>query len=179
MTVNVQQDTAEERGEVTPEAAVEEIALEEAANEKLVPVSEAIRYRKRAQTAEQKLSEVQARLAALQDQVEEANQTVSQLERRQQIDALLAESDAIDLEAARLLTERVVETMDEPDVQMAVRDLRRHKPYLFRQRLSMGHGAMAPRVGDGDDAVADDAAERAMHSGDRRDLLAYLRLRRK
>lgn len=178
MSTTVQPDTqATQTPEEMPEVA-QDAATEDAASEKLVPVSEAIRYRKRAQTAEQRLGDVQAQLEALQGQLDAAHQTVGHLERRQQIDALLAESDAIDMEAARLLTERAVAQMSEPDVKLAVRDLRRHKPYLFRQRMAGGHGAMAPRLHD-DEALADHAAEQAMHTGDRRDLLHYLRLRRK
>lgn len=148
--------------------------------DRLVPVTEAIRYRKRAQAAEQRLNELNERLEQLQGELGEAHQTVEHLERRQQIDALLAEADAIDIEAARLLTERAVEQMSEPDVQLAVADLRRTRPYLFRHRSTDGSGAMAARFGSTDSppAVAEQAAQRAVTSGDRRDLLDYLRLRR-
>lgn len=144
---------------------------------KLVPVTEAIRYRKRAQAAEQQLGDLTTQLESLQGQLTSAHQTVEQLERRQKIDALLAESDAIDIEAARLLTEKIVTDMDEPDVAEAVDDLRRHKPYLFRQQLAMGT-AMAARIENEPD-VADQAAQQAMTTGSRRDLLQYLRMRRK
>lgn len=149
-------------------------------DDKLVPVTEAIRYRKRAQAAEQQLNELNSRFEQLQSELGEARQTVEQLERRQQIDALLAEADAVDIEAARLLTERAVEQMSEPDVQLAVADLRRTKPYLFRQGRAEGGGAMTARFGSvaGDPPEAEEAAQRAAISGDRRDLLDYLRLRR-
>ncbi|MEX0745373.1 MAG: hypothetical protein WD118_07195 [Phycisphaeraceae bacterium] len=147
--------------------------------DKQVPVSEAIRYRKRAQVAEQQLGDVQTQMQAMQAKLDQAQQTVTHLERRQRIDALLAESEAIDLDAARLLTERAVQEMDEPDVQAAVADLRRHKPYLFRKRISEGNGAMAPRLSDDAMPEAEDMAHRAATSGDRRDLLRYLRLRRR
>lgn len=129
----------------------------------------------------------------LQRELDEARQTIAYLERRQSIDSLLRDADTIDLDAARLLTERVVSAMDEPDVAMAVEDLKRHKPYLFRQPPDPsaglpqdftgggsgsggGSGVMGPRV-ESDPAL--DAADQAMRTGSRRDLLAYLRLRRR
>ena len=147
--------------------------------DKLVPVTEAIRYRKRAQVAEQRLTDVQAQLDAAQRRAEQAEQSIDVLERRQRIDALLAEADTIDLDAARLLTEAAVQAMDEPDVEHAVADLRRHKPYLFHpEHDAVGGLALAPRIEGADDPLAR-AAEQAQHSGDRRDLLRYLRLRRR
>ncbi len=116
----------------------------------------------------------------LERELAEARRTIEHLERRQRIDALLAEADAIDLDAARLLTERAVETMDEPDLALAVKDLKRHKPYLFRRPAPPWSGStMSPRSdGEGDD-LATAAASRAAQSGARRDLLDYLRLRRR
>jgi len=147
--------------------------------DKLVPVAEAIRYRKRAQSAEQQLGDLQAQLTEAQQRFEQAEQTIDSLERRQRIDALLAEADAIDIDAARLLTEAAVQTMEEPDVDEAVQDLRRHKPYLFHPDASGAQGlALAPQIEGQDDPLAQ-AAEQAQHSGDRRDLLRYLRLRRR
>lgn len=159
-----------------------DLAVSDAATpsqERLVPVTEAIRYRKRAQSAEQQLSDLQARLQESQQRYEQAEQAIHSLERRQKMDALLTEADAIDLEAARLLTEAAVQGMQEPDVAVAVDDLRRHKPYLFRDHADMPGGlALAPRLEGVDDPLAQ-AAEQAQHSGDRRDLLRYLRLRRR
>lgn len=147
--------------------------------DKLVPVGEAIRYRKRAQTAEQQLEEIREELRTAQMKLTEADQTITGLERRQKVDALLADADAIDLETARLLTERAVSLMDEPDVELAVSDLRRHKPYMFRRITASGVSAMAPSIGPDGHDPAEQAAEQATQSGDRRDLLRYLRLKRR
>lgn len=149
-----------------------------ASPDKLVPVAEAIRYRKRAQVAEQSLAALRGELDQAQQRCEQAEQTVSDLERRQRIDQLLSEADAIDVDAARLLTEVAVQGMDEPDVAEAVDDLRRHKPYLFHAGIDEPGGlALAPQLDGVDDPLAQ-AAEQAQHSGNRRDLLRYLRLRR-
>ena len=170
-------DTASVTSQTSAEAEASSNGVDAETSDKLVPVTEAIRYRKRAQAAEQKIGDLNTQLEQLQQQLDEAQHTVTHLERRQQIDALLAEAEAIDLETARLLTERAVEQMSEPDVSLAVDELRRNKPYLFQHSTDTNSGAMAAR-----DAAnvtgAEQAAEHAARSGDRRDLLHYLRLRR-
>lgn len=148
------------------------------ASERLVPVTEAIRYRKRAQAAEQQLGALKAQFDQQASQISEANDTISRLERRQRIDALLNDADAVDLGVARLLTEQAVADMDDADVEEVIDDLRRHKPYLFRQR-SLTSPAMAPRLTESGHDPVDHAAERAVNTGSRRDLLDYLRLRRR
>lgn len=160
--------------EVTPV----ETRITSTESDKLVPVTEAIRYRKRAQAAEQQLSELQGKLKNVEAELSKTQQTIAYLERRQKIDALLADADAVDFEVARLLTEAAVETMDEPDVALAIEDLRRGKPYLFRQRAAASAAAMSARARGGVSPSTIEAAQAAAASGDRRDLLQYLRLRR-
>ncbi len=154
-----------------------------AAAERLVPVSEAIRYRKRAQAAEQQLEQSAEQLRDLETALDEARQTVTHLERRQRVDALLAEAGAIDLDVARMLTEAAVEVMDDADVESAVDDLRRDKPYLFRKSRTNGHGApaghaMSAHVRDDASDDTDVALNEAATTGNRQALLRYLRLRR-
>ncbi len=148
-----------------------------ASDQPTVPVAEALRYQQRAREAQQQLEALGAEQAQLRQQLDESRQTIASLERRQKIDQLLAESDTVDLAAARLLTEAAVADMDEPDLQLAVQDLRRSKPYLFHAapRLS----TLAPALDPPHTAPEEDAAARAAQTGDRRDLLTYLRLRRK
>jgi len=177
----VQQDTAihESEGEVSPaEAEVDGgVSQSGAAGEKQVPVSEAIRYRRRAQQAERELQEARAKMTGLEAQLKESRAAIDALDRRQKAAALLAEAEAVDMEAAMLLTEAAVAQMEEPDVTAAIGELRRRRPYLFRQRRN-GAAAMAARVGDGEDEALDTLAAEASASGDRRDLLRYLRMKR-
>jgi len=109
-------------------------------------------------------------------ELSQLRQTVSSLERRQKVDALLSDAEAVDFEVARLLTEAAVEAMDEPDVAIVVEELRRSKPYLFRRR-DVGASAMGPKSRHVVEHC-DEAAAVAAQTGDRRDLLRYLRLRR-
>ncbi|NJL31008.1 MAG: hypothetical protein HC898_04920 [Phycisphaerales bacterium] len=107
----------------------------------------------------------------------QSQQTLARLERKQRIESELAEEEALDVEAARLLTEAAVQQMREPDVRLAVADLKRHKPWLFRQRQVAGAKAMPARQQRMDKPQVEQAAEQAASTGDRRDLLRYLRLR--
>jgi len=183
MTTNETNETVEQRGgastaQSAPEGA-EANGETEAASQRVVPVGEAKKYRKRAQQAEQSLTELQQELQTKSQRVTELEQTIDDLERRSAIDQLLVEAEAIDLEAARLLTAAAVEQMDEPDVAEAVAELRRSKPFLFRRNGSAAT-AMSARA-DGSrraDDAADHAAAEALATGDRTDLLRYLRLRR-
>jgi multidrug efflux pump subunit AcrA (membrane-fusion protein) len=152
-------------------------AEDAAANPRLVPVTESIRYRRRAQAAEQQLQELSKKLAESKQELDAAREDLQSLERRQRIDQLLMESDAVDLEAARLLTEIAVQQMEEPDVQIAVSELRRRKPFLFRRTSSGAGSSMSPKP-RGHGHTLDDAAGEAVTTGNRRDLLRYLRLRR-
>jgi hypothetical protein len=103
--------------------------------------------------------------ATLQADLAAARETIRALERRQKIDAALADSDPIDTEVARLLTEAAVAGMDEPDVKLAIEDLRRQKPYLFRRREA-GPAAMPARTPRPPQSLtADAAAKRAIETG--------------
>ncbi|MEM6333744.1 MAG: hypothetical protein AAF823_10445 [Planctomycetota bacterium] len=144
--------------------------------ERLVPVAEAIRYRRRAQSAEQQLSDTAQQLKQLEHDLTAARQTITDLERREAITDRLREAGAVDLDVARLLTEVAVAGMPDADVRLAVDELRRDKPYLF-QPAPAPRRAMGARLPEPDPAA--DAAERAEQTGDRRDLMTYLRLRRR
>ncbi len=142
-----------ERGDTEREAAATIVAAGEA----------------RIQTPEEKVAELEAQLAA-------AREAIDASERRHAIDMALVEADAIDLESARLLTEMAVARMDEKDVALAVSDLRKRKPFLFRERGTVTLGAaMGATAGAAHPA---DAARDEAKSGDRRALLKYLRARR-
>ena len=129
-----------------------------------MPVSEAIRYRKCAQLAERQLEEAR-------DEIERLQKELNLVRNNNRVEALLREADAIDMGAAKLLTEAALYAMDEPDVVQAVEDLKRHKPYLFKPNPD--------RHTEGDLTDLQQASDIAKQSGDRRDLLRYLRLKRR
>lgn len=172
-----------------PEAAPEEHVEQETPGasppphetEKLVPVAEAIRYRKRAQAAEKILGDLQRDLEAKTALLEQREQTLASLERARELDELLVEADAVDLETTRLVAQSALGEMDEPDVTSVVEALVRRKPFLFRTRV-VRNGASSPHAvvtGDAIPSELEHAAMAAGTSGRRADLLRYLRLRRR
>lgn len=180
-TEAIQQDTKLTEAHETPIDAEDpgQAGDAQAETEKLVPVSESIRYRKRAQAAEQQVQSLQGELDQIRQSLNETQAQLATAERRQRIDQLLIESEAIDLEAARLLTEAAVAQMDEADVAEVVAELRDRKPYLFRSHQGRSTtGSMGSRPNNGATDTREEAAAVAADSGDRADLIRYLRMRR-
>ena len=105
------------------------------------------------------------------------------------IERELTAARAVDLETACLLTEAAIGEMDEPDVVLAVRELKSRKPFLFS---GVSHGidggagygngsAMSAVAGNGTGTSGHglgQLASSARSSGDRNELLRYLRARR-
>lgn len=164
-----------------PEASSKEsqAAPEQAA--RLVSVSEAIRYRKRAQAAERELAETKERLDEVTRQAQTAQQRLAQSDRRAAIDRGLIESGAADLEAARLLVEAALNE-GEADVAGAIEGVRRQQPQMFRT-ISQGlnrTAAMGPAVRHAPESGRDldRAARAARRSGHNADVMHYMNLRR-
>lgn len=121
--------------------------------------------------------DLHARLAEAERTINEQRDTIAHIERAQRIEALLRDAEAIDLDAARLLTEIAVQGMEQPDVESAVNELRARHPALFHPRARRAL-ALAPTPDEPSSPIADAALE-ASRTGSRRDLLHYLRLRRR
>lgn len=142
-------------------------------------VSEEIVWKARAQEAEEKLAACEERIETLEDELASARDMVASVERRSEIELALTESGTIDLETSRLLTESAIASMDEPDIEVAVRELRARKPYLFDKGAGAASasvmGAMTSKSGDDE---LGSMADKARGSGDRAELLRYLRARR-
>ncbi len=145
-------------------------------------VSAELLMQARAEEAESKCAEQEARISELEAKLVAAREATDASERRREIERALGESDTVDVETARLLTEAAVAQMDEPDVALAVDELRRRKPFLFHGEpaaAQMRGIAMRPAqemmIGDG---ALDGLADEARQTGDRRVLLRYLRQRR-
>lgn len=119
-------------------------------------------------------------LAQTENALSEAREALDQAERRHQIDLLLIESEAIDMESARLLTELYANQSEGSDIASAIEKLKQSKPFLFRPSLSP-RGVPGPAMSAASAASGGplaDAAEEAARTGDRSALLRYLRARR-
>ena len=145
-----------------------------------VAISEEVIWKSRAQDAEAKVAQLEAKVHELEAEVASAHATVKSVERRGEIDRELTAAKTIDLETARLLTEATIAEMDAPDVSIAVRELCDRKPFLFasKQRANLQGVSMGPAGTSGGDDELEAMAQRAKSSGDRSELLRYLRVRR-
>lgn len=132
-------------------------------------VTDDLQWRRRAIAAED-------RLAELEKQLEEARKSIGQAELRSRLEREAQALDAIDSETVVLLAQAALAGMDAPDAGAVLRDLKRRKPFLFRNAAQPS--AMAPQGPSGEDAALARALEEARASGDRRALLQYLRMRR-
>jgi len=177
-------------------AGSHEAAPSDPAPSRLVPVSESIKYRRRAQQAEAKQQDLQQQLASLQEEVvqakdqlgaaeaqrDEARSAVTVLENRLVTERLLSQAGVVDVEAANLLLSRRVDLAQELDArQLAsqVEQLLIDKPFLRQAPKGLPGPTAVPRPqAAGSIGQLTHAAERAILSGDRRDVAEYLRLRR-
>lgn len=152
-----------------------------AKGEQLVPVSEAKKYRKRAQAAEKQVGDLQEELKNNRQALVDREQELEDLKRSQAMDAALHEHGAIEMETARLVLRQTLDGDEEKDVSEAVSELRRRKPFLFRPAKRVNAATtLGPRpVENYSDARLERAAAEAVTTGKRSDVLRYLRLRRK
>jgi hypothetical protein len=152
-------------------------------------LSDAKRYRKRAQAAEIERDKLKDDLAAREKAVTDLTQTVQQERALRKLESLLRDAGAVDFEAALALAERSLmakAAVTEPDVNEAVAELQRMRPWLFRSQASLKSandtGVMcAAASGEASTSRAakiKSAAGEAIATGARTDLLRYLRLRR-
>lgn len=138
----------------------------------------ALREEKRALEAE--VRALESRAAGLEADLAEARAGVERAERRAEIEHALIEAGAIDLEITAPLVEQAVLAMEEPDIAKAVREVKAGKGFLFRAPSPAGirSAAMAGQPAAGGSGL-EEMASAARSSGDRGDLLRYLRARRR
>ena len=177
-----------------PDGAVGE--TQTPANDKLVPVGESIKYRRRAQQAETRLQQVEQQLKEFQSQSsshgdqlataeaqrDELRQQLTILENRLSAERLLAQSGVVDVEAAWLLLSKRMDLNEELEreaLSRGVEQLLVDKPYLRPAAAGLPPGTASARSNQaGAAARLAQSAQKAVHSGDRRDVAEYLRLRR-
>ncbi len=148
---------------------------------KLVPLTESIRYRRRAQSAEKKNEELSAELEQTKAELSEAAEELASIKTEQELTRKLSAAGASDLEAAVLLAKSRLEGSDSKDVDNCIEQLKKEKQYLFGRAgttnltVKKTSGVKNRAVGQ---SVLEQAAKKAAGSGDRRDLQEYLKLRR-
>jgi len=154
---------------------------QEQRSERLVDVSEAIRYRKRAQNAEQKQTTLEQELNQSRAEVERLNKSLSDMTVERQLIEKLASSGVRDLDAAVIIGKAKLQADTQATAADIVTQLKKEKSYLFADNLpsaatSKTSGAkdrLSPMAG-----MLERSAQKAAKTGSRTDLQEYLRARR-
>jgi len=168
---------------------------EDLTDERRVPVAESIRYRRRAQRAETKLTQLEQQLADVQAQLDGRLEQLAAAEAqrdelrtrlelgqtRASAEGLLRQAGVADVEMALALLEKrtdLAETPDAGQLEQQIQRLIQDKPILLAEPPRLpGKTASARQAASGPARLAR-AATRAAASGSRRDVAEYLRLRR-
>ena len=170
---------------------------------KLVPVTESIKYRKRAQQAESKVLEVEQKLAEMQQQVELEKQELMEVkaqrekvlnqlieaDNRRKADLMLAKAGAVDIETAGMILEKRIDLskeVKEDKLSLEIENLFSEKPFLKKpvesvkkQLPPMPSISSTPRQNSkSTSATLNELAKKAAATGNRKDVEQYLRLRR-
>lgn len=148
---------------------------------KLVPVTESIRYRRRAQSAEKKSETLAEQLAEANQKIARMSQDLGDLQIEQKLVRKLAAAGVTDLEAAVLVAKTRMEGKPEADVDTCIEQLRKEKAYLFggsSETATFRKTAGAKDRAKQTQTALEQAAKKAARTGSRADLQHYLKLRR-
>lgn len=159
----------------------EKIESSEEPSQKLVDVSEAIRYRKRAQAAEHRKTVLEQELVEKQAEVERLNQNLSQMTIERQLIDNLVSAGVRDLEAAVIIGRTKLADGKETTAADVVEQLRKEKSYLFNEAQAVAVSTKTSGVKDRlsqTTGALERAAKKAADTGSRADLQEYLRVRR-
>lgn len=153
---------------------------EQQMDEKVVPVSEAIRYRKRAQAAEQQAEELTRQVEQLRREHTQLNEQLQSQRHDEELSKRLTAAGVTDVEAGVLLAHKRMD--DGGDLDAAIERLRKDKPYLFATNSRETHSAPRKTAGakerPGMSPTMAQAAQQAAASGRRSDVHEYMRVRR-
>jgi hypothetical protein len=156
-------------------------SLERGEAGKLVDVSEAIRYRKRAQLAEQKKTILEQELIERKSEIEKLNKNISQMSLERQLIDKFVSAGVRDLEAAVIIGRSKLENDSKSTAEDVVEQMRKEKSYLFNDTLAMTASSKTSGAKEKLSATTgslERAAKKAIKSSSRTDLQEYLRTRR-
>ncbi|MBN1974205.1 MAG: hypothetical protein JW787_11235 [Sedimentisphaerales bacterium] len=148
---------------------------------RLVPVTESIRYRKRAQSAEKKVEELTELLSQSQKQASSLNEQLNGIRTEQKLTQKLIAAGTVDVESAVLVAKAKMNEHEDTDVDDVIEQLKKDKQYLFK---NTGENAVSSKTSGAKNRTNDvytvlaNAARKAANSGSRKDLQEYLKARR-
>ena len=159
----------------------QESSEQDSSQERLVPVSEAIRYRKRAQSAESQAEELKEQLKLTKNENEKLTGRLSEIELDQKLAKKLSAAWAADLEALVLITKSRM-TDPDSDVDSVIEQLKKEKTYLFDSLQAVAPASRTSGAKDKNQHVnpaLEKAAKKAATSGNRNDVQEYMKVRGK
>ena len=148
--------------------------------DRLVPVSEAIRYRKRAQSAEKHAAELEEELRVVSGEKEKLAGELGGVRVEQELVSRLSGAGAVDVEGAVIIAKSRL-GKEGADVDSVVDGLVKEKGYLFRKSERGEAAGMTSVVKDKSGAgrsLLERSAKKAAMSGSRADIQEYLKVRR-
>jgi uncharacterized protein YhaN len=151
-------------------------------NTRFVPVTESIRYRKRAQSAEKKLETLSEQLAQAKEQTTKLTGQLNSIRSEQELMRRLSAEATVDLEAAVIIAKAKMQGKDDADLNELIKQIKKEKPYLFynnsMEAAATQKTAAAKERLPNSRSVLERAAKKAATTGNRTDLQEYLKLRR-
>jgi hypothetical protein len=149
---------------------------------KFVPVAESIRYRRRAQSAEKQVEDLNEQLAQAKSATAKLSEQISEIRLEQNLMSKLSAAGAMDLEAAVLIAKTKISSDNNADVDGVIEQLKKEKQYLFCHRndeaTAIKKTAGAKDRLQNSQTVLERAAKKAAATGSRKDLQEYLKMRR-
>jgi hypothetical protein len=147
--------------------------------DRLVPVSEAIRYRKRAQSAEKHAAELEDELRVVSGEKEKLVGELGGVRIERDLVSRLTQAGAVDVEGAMIIAKSKLG--GELDADAVVSELVKEKGYLFREAERVeaaGVTAVVREKGSMSRSLLERSAKKAAMSGSRTDVQEYLKVRR-
>ena len=149
---------------------------------KLVPVSESIRYRKRAQSAEKQVEMLAEQLSQAKAEAVQMSGQLNEIKCDQELAGKLTAAGVVDLETALLLSKARIAKSENLSPEECVGQLKKEKQYLFATAEANSSGALKTAGAKerivSSQSILEKAACRAAETGSRADLQEYLKLRR-
>jgi len=150
-------------------------------NLKLVPVTESIRYRKRAQSAEKKVEALTEQLAEAKAQAATMSEQLDDVQLEQKLMRKLAAAGTVDLETAVMIAKARMGGDNDADLDGVIEQLKKEKQHLFASSsgtVTTKKTAGAKERMQNSQTILERAAKKAATTGGRTDLQEYLKLRR-
>lgn len=150
-------------------------------DEKLVPVREAIRYRKRAQSAEQEAVDLGEQVRELKAVNEKMAVELSGMKLDHELARKLVSAGVCDVDAAVLIAKDRMRDQEDAEVDGVIEQMRKEKGYLFGAKEGSISSLKTAGVREnlsGGQRVLENVGKKAAASGSRVDLHEYMRARR-